>query len=368
MNCNLLHIVFTVCFVSCSLFGQSENQINESKIKYYNGDLFLLEGSAFTNDAKENRYQRLPNKYHGKVSDLVWDLSKCSSGMSVRFFTNSTCIYAKWSVVNSSIANRNHMAATGVKGVDLYFKNGKEWQYVNTARPNGKDFEELLVANMDGKRREFRLYLPLYIELTDIQIGVEESCKIEKAFQDSGKPIVFYGTSITQGGCASRPGMAHTNIISRKTGIECINLGFRGSGKMEPELAEIIRDIDAKLYVIECLPNMTKQEVLERISLFVEILREKRKSTPVVFVENLIYEKSYLDNKTMQSINEKNLALKGEFEKLKNDGFKNICYIDGRNALGEDHEATVDGTHLTDLGFLRYADFLIQNIKKYKLL
>lgn len=368
MDIKLLFVIFFVCFTFCQVASNAQSYCEEHEILYYKGDLFLLEGKAFSNNEKENPYHRLPEKYKEKVRDIVWDLSKCSAGMSIRFLTNSTGIHVKWNVINSPIANRNHMADTGVMGIDLYFKNGKNWQYVNTARPNGKVFDELLVENMDNRMKEFRLYLPLYIELTDIQIGVDKNSKIEKVVQNSGLPIVFYGTSITQGGCASRPAMAHTNIVSRKTGTECINLGFRGNGKMEPEIADIIKEINAKFYVIECLPNMTKEQVLERTLPFVEIIRKKRKNTPIVFVENLMFENSCLDYTIAKTINDKNLVLKNEYNKIKNIGYNNLYFIGGENALGNDHEATVDGTHLTDLGFSRYADFLIQNFQKFSLL
>lgn len=368
MNPKLISIIFIALFSFCQVYSQGQSIEEESNIRFFGRNYFLLEGTAFADDIKESPYHRLPKIYKEKIRDLVWDLSKCPSGMSIRFLTNSTKIYVKWSVINSSIANRNHMAATGVKGVDLYFKKDKNWQYVNTARPNGKILEELLVDNMDGEMREYRIYLPLYIELTDIQVGIDAKSNIKKAQKSSDEPIVFYGTSITQGGCASRTGMAHTNIISRKLGIECINFGFRGNGKMESEVADIIAEIDAKLYLIECLPNMTKEQILERTKPFVEIIRKKHKSTPIVFVENLMPEKSYLDRGTMVTIKDKNLALKIECKKIKDRGFKNVFYINGKNALGNDHEATVDGIHLTDLGFLRYADFLIQNFKKYNFL
>lgn len=363
---NTIIVFILISFIPSLTLGVS--QVEEREIIFYGKNFFLLEGSGFGEDIKESIFHRLPKKSKTDISELLWDLSKCPAGMSIRFITNSTAIHLKWVVLDSPIANRNHMASTGVKGIDLYFKNDDNWQYVNTARPNGKEFQELLVDNMDGKWREFRMYLPLYIELTDLKIGITSNSQIKRACQSDSKPIVFYGTSITQGGCASRPGMAYTNIISRKLNIECVNFGFRGNGQMDPEIGNILKQVEARFYVIDCLPNMSASQIKERTRALVEIIRKEQRTVPIVFVENLMYEKGSLDILTRNTIIEKNKTLRIEYEKMIKEGIQAVFYISGENALGTDHEATVDGIHFTDLGFLRYADFLIQNFRNYNLL
>ena len=258
------------------------------------------------------------------------------------------------------------MAETGIKGIDLYFKTGDGWQYVNTARPSGKINDFLLINNMQGERREYKMFLPLYDGVTKLEIGIDSLSTIEKAQKRQGKPIVFYGTSITQGGCASRPGMVHTNIISRKLDIECINFGFSGNGRMEKPVVELISGIDALFYVMDGVGNMQPEEIHSNAIPLVEIIRSKHPSVPIVFVECTWFDKTWLDEKSYNEIKAKNDALKSEYRKMIDRGFSNIYYIETTGATGTDHEATVDSVHLTDLGFLRYADFLISKFKKMR--
>ena len=134
----------------------------------------------------------------------MWDLSKSSAGLAIRFVTDSPYIKVKWEVLNNF--SMNHMPDTGIKGVDLYYKNNNEWQYINTGRPQGFENHYTLIENMSNELKEFKIFLPLYDGVKNIEIGIDSSSRIEKAKKNEKQPIVFYGTSITQGGCASRPG------------------------------------------------------------------------------------------------------------------------------------------------------------------
>ncbi len=352
-------------FVSQLVSGQNVTS-EKSGIKYYDHDFFLIEGTTLTDSEKENLYDRLPSSYKGKVRDAVWSLSKSSAGISVRFLSNSTTIRVKWELLND--AKMNHMAETGIKGIDLYFRNNGKWQYLNTARPAGKVNDYLLISNMDPVMREYRLYLPLYDGVTELEIGIDSLSSILKPERTNNKPIVFYGTSITQGGCASRPGMVHTSIISRKLDVECINFGFSGNGRMEKPLAELISGIDALFYVLDGTNNMTPEQIHENAIPLVEIIREKHPGTQIVFVEGLLNDKSYLDQKTRDAENAKNIALKREYDEMKNREFRNIYYIEQSGGKGTDSESTVDGVHLTDLGFSRYADFLLKEFRRIKVI
>ena len=286
--------------------------------------------------------------------------------MSVRFLSNSTTIRVKWELLND--AKMNHMAETGIKGIDLYFKNNGIWQYINTARPSGKSNDYLLVGNMTPSMREYRMYLPLYDGVTELEVGIDSLSNIVKPERTKKEPIVFYGTSITQGGCASRPGMVHTSIISRKLDVECINFGFSGNGRMEKPLAELISGIDALFYVLDGTNNMTPEQIHENAIQLVEIIRKKHPATPIVFVEGMLNDKSYLDQRTRDVELAKNEMLKAEFQEMTRRGFRNIYYIKQTGGKGIDFESTVDGVHLTDLGFSRYADFLLKEFRKIKVI
>ena len=332
-------------------------QEDQAEIVYFGKDHYLIEGSAVAEDQKESPFDRLPISLGPVVRPPVWRLSKSSAGLSVRFTTNSPSIHVRWTLLNDT--NMNHMADTGIKGVDLYVREGSQWQYVNTGRPTGKENDATLLQDATPETREYRLYLPLYDGIIELEIGIEPGFDMAKGEPSPTKPIVFYGTSITQGGCASRPGMAHTNILSRRLDTECINLGFSGNGRMEKPIAELIARIDAQLYIIECLPNMSAEMVADSTRPLIETLRAMRPPTPIVLVGNSPRADLALNPARAESLAQKNLALRRAFEEAVAEGIPALYLLPTRGALGDDQEGTVDGVHLTDLGFLRYAEFLL---------
>ena len=372
-------LVLISSFSVLTFSQQTETIITDSTIIYYGRQHFLIEGTAILDSLKESPYDRLPISYKEKVREPVWDLSKASAGITVRFHSNSTTINLKWTVLND--LDMSHMAATGIKGIDLYTKYNNKWRYVTTAGalvglktyqnksiPADSINEYELIKNMTPEFREYKLFLPLYDGVTKLEVGIDSTASIEKASPSVIKPIVFYGTSITQGGCASRPGMAHTNIISRKLDVDCINYGFSGNGRMETPIVELISEIDARFYVIECLQNMDSEQVSERVKPLVDIIRTKHPHTPIVLVENMMYTMAFLDQTQETRLIQENAALKNEYDKIIKSGTPNIFYIKDNKDFLVDNEGTVDGVHLTDLGFLRYADYLMENFKKFKLI
>lgn len=364
-NISMLKINFLKFIFLISLFLFYRNSCY-SQIVYYDKDHFLIEGTSIPESEKESPYDRFPLSYKDLVRPVIWDLSKSSAGITIRFFSNSGSISVKWTLMKDAVMN--HMAPTGIKGIDLYCKIDDHWQYVNTARPVGKENKAELVNNMSIKMREFKMFLPLYDGVEELEVGIDSLSVIKKPSLNMLKPIVYYGTSIVQGGCASRPGMAHTNIISRKVNRDCQNFGFSGNGKMEAPVVELISEIDALFYVIDCVPNMTAEEILENTIPLVEIIRKKSPYVPIVFVENLMYEKSFFDESLQEKLIQKNKTLKNEYDKMIDRGMTDLYYINTEGAIGDDHDATVDGVHFTDLGFLRFADFLITKFKEFNLL
>ena len=372
-------LLFILSGFSVLVFSQEKEITKDNNISFYGREHFLIEGTAIADSLKESPYDRLPISYKEKVREPVWDLSKASAGITVRFHTNSTSISLKWTVLNDF--DMPHMAATGIKGIDVYTKYNNKWRYVTTAgaiigqnKYQNKDIptdsinEYDLIKNLTPEFREYKLFLPLYDGVTKLEIGIDSIASIKKAFPNSTKPIVFYGTSITQGGCASRPGMAHTNIISRKLDIECINYGFSGNGRMEMPIIDHISEIDANFYVIECLQNMNTEQVKERVLPLVKTIRKKHPNTPIVLVENMMYKNAFMDKTIETELIQENLALKNEYDNILKSGIQNVYYIKDKQHDKMDNEGTVDGVHLTDLGFLRYADYLIENFKKNSLI
>jgi len=355
----LLYIIF--------LFSYSINSQETNQTEFYGKEHFLIEGTIIPDHLKESPYDRLPVSYKEIVRTPVWDLSKSSAGISIRFSTNTSNLKIKWEVLNNF--SMDHMPDTGIKGVDLYLRNGQEWQYINTGRPQGLINEYTLIENMKEEMREFKIFLPLYDGIKNIEIGIDSTSNIIKPTKNKRKPIIFYGTSITQGGCASRPGMAHTNIISRKLDIDVVNFGFSGNGRMEQPIAEIISSVEPSLYIIECMPNMIKPELItERTIPLVNTIREKNPNTPIIFVDLFKSPITILNIKAKSENIAMDNALKAEFEKMIKNGYKNIYLIETPKLADSDHEGTVDGIHFTDLGFLRYADFLISQLRAFELI
>lgn len=352
----------------CCIYTLSSAQnipAKKESTKYNGKENFLIEGTGVPESKKESPFDRLPLSSKGKVRQAVWDLSKNSAGLTVRFLSNSSSIKVRWSILNDT--KLNHMAATGIKGVDLYCKVNGKWVYVNTGRPTGMDNEATLVSTLTPGEREFKIYLPLYDGTTCLEVGIDSSSAIRKPAPETQLPIVFYGTSILQGGCASRPGMAFTNIISRKMNVDCYNFGFSGNGRMDPPVVDVISGIKASFYVIDCLPNMTPKQVTDSVMPLAKAIRAKNPLTPIVFVENIEYARIPFEAGLKKSFEAKNEALKTEFDKLVKEGVKGLYYISSANAIGDDNEGTVDGTHMTDLGFMRYADYLIGKFKENRL-
>lgn len=324
--------------------------------RWYDIQLLDVEGQGWTETAAP--FDRLPAEAEGVVRDPVWGLSRDSAGLCVRFVTDSPSIQARWTLTSSRLAMA-HMPATGVSGLDLYAKLDGQWHWLGVGQPDQLTNTGTLASGLVGGPREYLLYLPLYNGVSSVEIGLPEGhalAKMPPRAEGREASIVFYGTSITQGGCASRPGMVHTAILGRRLDCPVINLGFSGNGKMEPELAELLAGLDPAVFVLECLPNMSAEEVEARVEPFVRTLREARPTTPIVLAED----RTYTNAPLLSSLRERNTtsraALQGAYDRLIASGVEGLTYLPGDPQLGDDGEATVDGSHPTDLGFLRMAD------------
>lgn len=335
-----------------------------AQIVYHDAAAFPLLGKATA--ATLTRYERLPDSLENISRKPLWELGRNSAGLAIRFRSNSTCIAAKWEVLlNRSM---NHMTPTGIKGIDLYCMQDGKWVFAGSGRPQGKVNEATIVKNMLPQEREYLLYLSLYDGVTSLAIGVDSLAAINQPAIDSPvrrKPIVFYGTSILQGGCASRPGMAHTNILERWLNRECINLGFSGNALLDLEIAQVAAGVDASMFVLDFLPNATVEQMKERADKFYSIIRSKHSDTPILFVEDPIFTHSRFDMNVGKEIKNKNETLHAIFRSLKKRGEKNIYLLSSKDIIGHDGEATVDGVHFTDLGFMRYAEVLYPVLKKH---
>ena len=351
-----------------SLFSLSLVYAQGGKEYYYtDASIFPIYGKAIENTSAT--YERLPASLEGVIRQPVWNLAHHSAGISVRFRSDSPSIKLRW--VSFGLHTMNHMTDTGTRGLDLYTQDPVDghWRFARSARPQKDTLNDLtVISGMEPVMREYIVYLSLYEGVKNLEIGVEDGSVIDQPALDSprkGSPIVMYGTSILHGGCANRPGMAFTNIISRELDREVVNLGFSGNARLDYEIAELMAAVkDPSLFVLDNVPNCEASLIDERQEKFFRIIRDAHPDVPVVFIENPNYPHAVFDKVAAADIAARNASMRAVYEKLKKAGEKKIYYIKGDKMLGLDGEATVDGVHFTDLGMVRYTEYVLPTIKK----
>lgn len=341
---------------TASLMADDLKSTEKDGVRWYDVRQLGVEGQGWKDTLAP--YDRLPSRAKGVVRDEVWNLSRDSSGLCVRFTTSATTIHARWNLGKSELA-RPHMSATGVSGVDLYAKDpAGTWRWVACGKPAGKTTEIPLATGLAAGHREYLLYLPLYNIVESLEVGVPSNESIADAPDypaDLAKPIVFYGTSITHGASASRPGMVHTALLGRWFGRPVINLGFSGNGKMEPEVGRFLAELKPAVFVIDCCPNLFGQETAEWTGPLVAQLRAAHPTVPILLVEDRRYTDSWIQPQHAERNDGNHAALKKAFNDLIAAGDKNLFYLSGDQLLGDDNEGAVDSSHPTDLGFYRQA-------------
>lgn len=313
-------------------------------------------------------YRRLPLAPEFPLPDAVYTLAYCTAGGQIRFRTNSSKLYIK--VRLSGPGSMYHMPSSGQCGFDCYLGEPGNQKYVATTSFNHTDTEyEAMLYHWKAKKEYcVTLNFPLYQGVEEVWIGVDEDADVrEPASYISDRPVLIYGTSITQGGCASRPGMAYTNILSRSIPYQFVNLGFSGNGKGEPELARIMASINnPALYVLDYEGNTGEVENIARtLPVFIDILRDRHPDVPIL-VASRIRSANDMLYKDKQELHNRRRQVQLELvERRRAEGDRHIHFINGYTFLGENivNESTVDGTHPTDLGFWYMAQSLEPVIK-----
>ena len=336
-----------------NLFAQNFN-FSEDDVDWYDVKEFGVEGKGWSETKKY--FDRLPAKAEGFVRDQVWNLSRDSAGMCFRFVSDSPNIYVRYELSRESLS-MTHMAATGHSGVDLYAQDGMGIdRWVAVVRPGKQKMDTTLAKDLAPGSRRYTLYLPLRNGVESLEIGVVRGQSFTALSPRNEKPIVFYGTSIMHGACASRPGMAFPSILGRRLRRPIINLGFAGNGRMEIEVGSLLVELNPCVFVIDCLPNMNESTVSQRAVPLVKKIRETHEKTPILLVEDRSFTSTRFFPARKQRHQKNRIALKNAFKELQNLRIKNIFYLDGDNLLGQDGEAATDGSHPSDLGMVRYAD------------
>ena len=310
-----------------------------------------------------NIFHRLPIEMKDKVRKPVWDLSENTAGEFIHFKTSATTIKVQYVLSNKNFS-MPHMPSTGMSGLDLFAidVNGN-WNWSPGNYHFGDTcsytFKNLFLAKNSTSVSDFYLYLPLYNSVTWLSIGVDEKDSFAFASKRNEEPIVAYGTSILQGGVASRAGLAWTNILQRNLDRTIINLGISGNGRFEAPVFDLMAKVNAKLYILDCMPNLTRgiseEEIKNRVIYGVNKLREKNQEVPILFTEHAVgYAPFYMDTARLNEYHNSSLVIERIFNGLKSSGVKNIYLLTDKE-IGFDINSTTEGLHPNDIGMMKYA-------------
>lgn len=310
-------------------------------------------------------YYRLPADMESQVRKPVWYLSKNTAGEFLHFKTTARSITVRF-VLEDNLTPFPHMTEMGVSGVDLYAidMNGN-WNWAPPHYHFGDTcafiYKNLCLAD-NHKTADFYLYLPLYNTVKWLSIGVSDQDKFEFVRDNKGLPIIAYGTSILQGGVASRAGLAWTNILERRLNRIIINLGFSGNGRFEKPIFDLMAKRNAYLYILDCMPNLDRTYgfsdsiIKARVYYGVNKLRTNHPNTPILFVEHADgYTPFYMDTARLNLYHNASILMEHIFNDLEKDGYKNIYLLTDKE-IGFDINSTTEGLHPDDIGMMHYAD------------
>ncbi|WP_026390333.1 SGNH/GDSL hydrolase family protein [Haploplasma axanthum] len=333
-----------------------------------NEDHFKIYGSIALED---EGYRRLLKEDRDKIREFNKDvayLATNSSGIQARFKTNSAKINIK--VVIDSVANMNHMSALGQCGLDLYVYNQSFNEYVfhNSTVYNSKltEYEYDLGRFETNEDKELILNLPLYMGAKQIEVGIEDDAYLVPNYVRNEERIVIYGTSITQGGCVSRPGMLHTNVISRWMDCEIFNYGFSGSAFCEKELAEAIARVEnPDLFIIDAQANAGVDDRLEKnLKLFIETYKVYHPNVPIIIASRIHFAVDLYNKEKIKKRKYYERWLKKVVKDYQQQG-ENIYFLDGSKVFKKHFtEMTVDGIHPNDLGSMEMAKYYYKKIRE----
>lgn len=314
---------------------------------------FSLYGVFFENGT----YRRMPEQVAKTVSEAVTRLHTYTAGGRLKFVTDSR--YIAIHAVMPGMEKMPHFALTGSAGFDLYV--GKQEEYYATFIPPfyaTNSYES--VASFDSNaEREITINFPLYSSVSELYIGLEENAVLKKASEYVyKKPIVFYGSSITQGGCASRPGNAYQSILSRALQTNYWNLGFSGSARAEDAIAQYIKTLDMSVFVYDYDHNAPDLKHLQDThqKMFMTI-RQANPDLPIVILSRPKYK---LDKVEKDRLN----VIKNTYKTALAAGDRNVYFIDGPTLMKyAKNDGTVDNCHPNDLGFYSIAKVLTKRLK-----
>ena len=340
----------------------------KSNLKFVDATTLNICGHTMRTD--KSPYFRFDCEPYNFKESKIRRYSRYSSGMYVMFRTNSSQVSATWENVSRWIGD--NMTPIFQLGLDLYIKDGDRWVFCGVGRvsvnPEKNCRTKSLIKNLPEGDKEFMLYLPYWCELTRLEIGVDKDATIEAIPSPFRHKVVVYGSSITHGASASRPGMAYPARMSRNLGIDFVNFGFSGNCKMQPEFTKFLVKVEADAFVCDAFANPTAQEVAERVEPFIDAMVAAHPGKPIIMLRPFHHESEYY-NKVKYDKYVAKLRVVREKMALLEKKYDNVYYLDIPFATGGDCESTIDGSHPNDLGFDRiirsYQPKIAKILKKY---
>ncbi|MBE8719600.1 SGNH/GDSL hydrolase family protein [Sphingobacterium pedocola] len=339
---------FSLTAFLLTLFAANISAQQKKPLRFTDAHTLTITGKAWDS---EPFYHRLDTARYAALSGTLKRLATHSAGLAISFKTNSSTISAKWQT--SPKRPSDNMTGIAYEGLDLYILQDARWQYAGVARPSTHDISETtIVENMADGEKTCLLFLPTYDEILCLEIGIDAEASIVPNTNPFRKNILIYGSSIVQGASASRPGLAYPAKLSRQTGYHFINMGFSGNAKMETAVADMIAPLPMDAFILDCVPNPSAEEVLERTANMVNTIRRYHPNVPIIAIQSVAREKGNFDQHIARRIKLKDQYFRQEIEKLQKDD-DNLYLIEAEGLLGDDQEGTADGIHPNDLGFER---------------
>ena len=351
---NLFRAIFALVLPGA---GAASAAAEQPPLFWRDGAALDIEGRGFPGQTSSS-YVRIPDRWKDKIPEGVWKNSRTSMGMCVRFVTDSASVGVRWSA-SALPAPHPQMAPGGQSGVDIYKRApGGAWEHCRAAVPDAKTKRgELRIEWTPGD--ECLVYLPMRIhDLQSFAIGVEEGRSFDPPPPHAAqKPVVHYGTSIVHGARASRPGMAFPAIMSRLADVEVVNLGFPGLGRMELPMADLLAEIDAALYIVDCDWNMEVEMQQERYEPFVRRLHGLKPAAPILLCGGC----------TETGVaRPQEVFARGVFDKLKAEdpeSWADLHFLSGVGQLPVSSDATTDHIHPNDFGLAHMGPVYAEAVK-----
>ena len=347
--------LFAAMAFLCAIVASATAQ----ELKWVNATELGIHGyTKKTDKSPYYRFDHTPYEWNNKT--IVSHAKKCT-GLYITFKTNSKNIWATWENTPSRMGD--NMTGIVQKGLDLYIKEGNNWRFAGVGRvssvPEKSKRTKVIVKNMVEGEKEFLLYLPIWCELLNLEIGVDSSATIEGLPSPFRHKVIVHGSSITHGASASRSGLTYSALLSRNLGIDFVNFGFSGECKMQPEFLDFLKTCECDAFLFDAFSNPNAKEIGERLTTFVEELVKAHPGKPLIFLQSPILET--LDTKRYERrISRIELSRKMMKELAKK--HKDVYYLEVENATGEN--GLIDGSHPTDLGFHRFVEAYQPKISK----